>query len=59
MIKKILMMLITSKKGRDVLARPGFWLAIGNFLLNFGVAIVWLGRSTIKIGSKLWRRWGR
>lgn len=34
------------------------WLdAALNFLLNFGVAVVWLGRWTIKLASRLWQRW--
>lgn len=30
-----------------------------NFLLNFGVAVVWLGRWTIRLAAKLWQRWSR
>ncbi|MGM9539082.1 hypothetical protein [Anaerovibrio sp.] len=36
------------------------WLdAALNFLLSFGVAVVWLGRWTIRLASGLWQRWKR
>ena len=30
-----------------------------NFLLSFGIAVVWLGRWTIRLAGKLWQRWSR
>ena len=30
-----------------------------NFLLSFGIAVVWLGRWTIRLAVKLWQRWSR
>ncbi len=30
-----------------------------NFLLSFGIAVVWLGRWTIRLAAKLWQRWSR
>ena len=30
-----------------------------NFLLNFGIAVVWLGRWAIRLAAGLWQRWSR
>ncbi|MDD6597435.1 hypothetical protein [Anaerovibrio sp.] len=30
-----------------------------NFLLSFGIAVVWLGRWTIRLAGNLWQRWSR
>lgn len=30
-----------------------------NFLLNFGIAVVWLGRWTIRWAARLWQRLSR
>lgn len=40
-------------RGRNTLSREGSWRSLGNFLLNFGVAIVWLGRWTIRLVKRL------
>ncbi len=39
-------------KARNVLSKVSFWYGVGNFLLNFAIAIVWLGRWTIRLGKK-------
>lgn len=45
-------------KGRGGFPAEHGWLeAVLNFLLNFGVAVVWLGRWTIRLASRLWQRW--
>ena len=43
-------------KERNTLSGGSFWHMLGNFLLNFAVAIVWLGRWTIRLTRKLLRK---
>ena len=43
-------------KVRNILSKGSFWLGVGNFLLNFAIAIVWLGRWTIRLTKKLFRK---
>lgn len=47
------------RRRRNTLAQRGFWLLVSNFLMNFVIAVVWLGRWTIKLVLRLWKRWGR
>lgn len=44
---------------RNKLSSGGFLPALGNFLLNFVVAVTWLGRWTIRLLAGLWQRWGK
>lgn len=47
-------------KGRGVFPAEHGWLeAVLNFLLNFGVAVVWLGRWTIRLAARFLQRWER
>ena len=39
--------------------RRGALDSLLNFLLSFGIAVVWLGRWTIRLAAKLWQRWSR
>ncbi|MDD7655510.1 MAG: hypothetical protein PUJ23_01795 [Veillonellaceae bacterium] len=39
------------------LGQQSFWYSLGNFFLNFAIAVVWLGRWTIKLLKQCWRKW--
>ena len=43
----------------DKLARQSFWHGVGNFVLNFAIAVVWLGRWTIRLAKRCWQKWRR
>ncbi|MDD3115051.1 MAG: hypothetical protein PHQ44_04885 [Anaerovibrio sp.] len=44
---------------RNRLSAESFGSRLGNFLLNFGIAVVWLGRWTIKQLGRLWEKRSR